>query len=283
MTAAWVRPAVIDVLEPGYAELFERVAKGAARDERVRAMWLSGSLARGTADRASDLDVLLAVGDDAHDAFAAGWREWLASITPTVIARPLPFLPGSFYSVTPHRMRLDVVVERVSQLPSTFFRERTLVFDRDELHATIPPPLPATPPNKDRVAEIVEEFFRDHGMFNVVVDREDWLLANEAVHVMRTLLYRLYVEANAPRPASGVKRWSDKLTAEQRAVLEALPTGAAASRDDVVRTVETVACAFVREARPICARLGVPWPAELERATVEYLRAHGLPGLEGAE
>src|SRR3954447_11757732 len=166
MTAAWVRPAVIDVLEPGYAELFEQVAKAGARDERVRAMWLSGSLARGTADRASDLDVLVAVNDDAHGAFAAGWREWLASITPTVIARPLPFLPGSFYSVTPQRMRLDVVVERVAQLPSTFFRELALVFDRDELDKSIPPPLQLAPPNKERVAEIVEEFFRDHGMFN---------------------------------------------------------------------------------------------------------------------
>src|SRR3954466_11382023 len=131
MTAAWVRPAIIDVLEPGYAALFEQVAKAGARDERVRAMWLSGSLARGTADGASDLDVLIAISDDAHDAFAATWDRWLASITPTVIARPLPFLPGSFYSVTPQRMRLDVVAERVSQLPTTFFRERTVVFDRD--------------------------------------------------------------------------------------------------------------------------------------------------------
>jgi predicted nucleotidyltransferase len=272
---------VIDVLEAGYAELFEQVAKAGARDERVRAMWLSGSLARGTADRASDLDVLVAVSDDAHDEFATGWQDWLASITPTVIARPLPFLPGSFFSVTPQRMRLDVVVERVSQLPASFFRERTVVFDRDQLDATVPAPAPAAGPDQQRVAELVEEFFRDHGMFNVVVEREDWLLGLEALHVMRTLLYRLYVEANAPLPASGVKRWSDKLTPEQRAVLEGLPTGSA-SRDELIAAIDTTGCTFVREARPICARLGVPWPDALEQATVDYLRAHGLPALEGA-
>jgi hypothetical protein len=282
MTAAWARPAVIDVLEPGYDELFDRVASACVRDERVRAMWLSGSLARGDADAASDLDVLIAVGDAEFVQFAAAWREWLAAITPTVIARPLPFMTGSFYAVTPARMRLDVVSERVSELSATPFRDRTLVFDRDHLEVIIPPPADPKPPNADRIVQLVEEFFRDYGMFNTVVEREDWLLGVEAIHVLRTLLYRLFVESNAPQPARGVKRWSAQLTAEQRAALEALPTGAA-NPVDVIAAHEAVACAFVHHARIICARLGVAWLAELEHATVAYLRAHGLPALECTE
>jgi hypothetical protein len=38
----------------------------------------------------------------------------------------------------------------------------------------------------------------------------------------------------------------------------------------------------VQQARAICADLGVPWPSVLEAATTAYLRAHGLPALEGA-
>ena len=34
-------------LEPGYARIFERALAVVEADERVRALWLSGSLARG--------------------------------------------------------------------------------------------------------------------------------------------------------------------------------------------------------------------------------------------
>ena len=47
-------------------------------DERVRAMWLSGSLGRGDADAMSDLDLIVAVADDALPEFAAQWQDWLA-------------------------------------------------------------------------------------------------------------------------------------------------------------------------------------------------------------
>ena len=74
-------------------------------------MWLGGSLGRGVADAGSDLDVVVAIAAGSFDGFAAGWRDWLAAITPTVLARELPRLPGSFYSVTPECLRLDVVAE----------------------------------------------------------------------------------------------------------------------------------------------------------------------------
>jgi hypothetical protein len=265
------RPGGLDVLEPGYDELFERLVETCVDDERVRAMWLSGSLARGVADAVSDLDVLLALADDAIEGFASSWREWLARVTPTVIARPLPFLPGSFFSVTTQRLRMDVVVEPATAIASTFFRERALVFDRDGLDAVVPEPLPGAGPSPTRIADLIEEFFRDYGMFPVGVERKDWLLGVEAIHLIRTLLYQLFVEENAPVPAAGVKQWSSKLTPRQREVLLALPTGGT-DRDSIVEAHEAVSVAFVREARRVAAAAGVEWPAELEQRTVEYLR-----------
>jgi predicted nucleotidyltransferase len=274
---------VIDRLEPGYGPLFDRVVDVFLADDRVRGMWLSGSLARGTADIASDLDVLIAVSDDdpsAFDQFAAEWRAWLAAITPTVIARPLVFAPGSLYSVTPGRERLDIVVERTSALPHTMFRTRLTVFDRDDLDGRIPAPAPAAGPSGERVAALVEEFFRDYGMFPVVVEREDWLLGIEAIHLFRSLLYQLFVEANAPLPMMGLKQWSAKLTTDQRELLESLPAGCAANRESIIAVHEEVGLVFVDQARRICAALDVAWPDELENATREYLRGHGLPSLD---
>src|ERR1039458_1243617 len=119
-------------LPDGYRSLFGRVVERCSQDERVRAMWLGGSLARGDTDQSSDLDVLIAVADAAFDEFGAGWKSWLGSITPTVIARALPFVPGSFYSVTPAMERLDVISERVSAVATTPHPVRLLVLDKDE-------------------------------------------------------------------------------------------------------------------------------------------------------
>jgi hypothetical protein len=269
-----VRPEVIGVLEPGYDLLFDRAVSVFESDNRVRALWLSGSLGRGDADAMSDLDLLVAVTDDGLPTFAEAWREWLADITPTLIARALPFAPGSLYAVTPDRLRIDVVAEPASRVPTSPFRHRLVVFDRDGLDALVPQPA-SEGPSRDRVAALVEEFFRDVGMFPVVLEREDWLLGLEAIHLVRSLLYQLFVEVNAPLPSMGVKQWSTKLTLSQRAALESLPTGAA-DRASVVAAHHQAAAAFELHARAACRALDIPWPEELATATHRYLRAHGV-------
>lgn len=274
-----MRPVELASLPPGYAAIFDRAVEVARADERVRALWLSGSLARGAADAASDLDLLIAVRDADLAEFAQGWREFLARITPTLIARPLPFMPGSFYSVTPGRERIDLVVEPVSRLAHSIFRTRRVVVDKDGLDAQVPAAAPAAPPSPERLGFLVEEFFRDYGMFDVGATRGDLLLGNEATHFLRGLLYQLFCEANAPLPSTGIKQWSAKLSSAQREALEALPTGGR-SWGEIVAAHEAVARAFVTHAREILAKYGVSWPTELERATRSHLRAHGLPALD---
>jgi len=256
-------------LPAGYRKVFDRAVEVLGADERVRAVWLSGSLARGAADAASDLDLLVAVADDAHEEFAGAWREWLAAITPTVLSEELWFAKGSLWSITPNYERLDVVVEKVSQLPSTLFRIRTVVFDRDGLDATIPDVVP-TPPSANVVAKTIEEWFHFSAMPEVLVVRRDWLLAAEHLHLLRGLIYKLYVECNQPLPMMGLKQWSSKLTTEQIATMEALPTGVS----DVPSFIDAhLACAraFLAVARPLAAEVGVEWPTELEAAAARHV------------
>ena len=221
----------------------------------------------------------IAVVPDELDAFAGEWKQWLARATPTVIARPLPFLPGSLYSVTPERARLDIVVESTGVLGSTPFRHRFVVFDRDGLDALVPAAEPGTGPSAARVAQLIEEFFRDYGMFPVVTARDDWLLGIEAIHFLRGLLYQLFIEENAPLPPSGVKQWSSKLTERQRSVLQALPTGGPDAAS-IVEAHEQVALTFVTEARRVASDLEVAWPEELDACTRRYLQTWGLPALD---
>jgi predicted nucleotidyltransferase len=96
------RPEGFAVYPRGYGPLFDRAARLFQADPRARGMWLHGALARGAADAGSDLDIDVAVADETFDEFAASWRDWLAEITPTVSALPVPGLPGSFYALTPN-------------------------------------------------------------------------------------------------------------------------------------------------------------------------------------
>ena len=267
-----IRPAELDVLPAGYQTLFDRAVERLAQDERIRAVWLGGSFGRGTADRASDLDLLVAVHDDAYDDFVGSWASWLAGVTPTVISAGVPFVDGAFYSVTPGFERFDVVVERASAVASTSHRARVVVFDKDDLDRQVPATEAGPGPSPAVVASLITEYFRISAVETILV-RDDWLLAREHLHVVSSLLYRLFVESNAPLPMMGVKQWSTKLDEAQRAVLLSLPTSAGDVGELRVAHLAG-ASAFVTNAEALAGRLEVAWPMALEDAAAAHLRRY---------
>ncbi|HYW24605.1 MAG TPA: hypothetical protein VE953_10595 [Terriglobales bacterium] len=269
------RPEGLAALPAAYGPLFDRAVAVLGADERVRGIWVAGALGRGGADAASDLDLAIAVRDEDFDAFAGGWREWLAAITPALVARELPGRRGSFYALTPTCERFDVVTERVSDLGSVP-GARLPVLDRDGLHAQLPAPAPRHP-DPAQIADLIEECLRQAANFPTVTVRDDWLLGVVAVQEVHLLLYRLYVESNQPVPPMGAKQWSAKLTPQQRAVLTALPVPQP-RRESVLAARAAATRVFIEQARPIAERCGAGWPAELEAAVRDYLRRElGLP------
>jgi len=258
------------MLPPAYGQLFDRATSVLGADPRVRAIWLAGALGRGAADAASDLDFAIAVPDTDFVAFGAEWREWLAAITPTLVARELPGRPGSFYALTPTCERFDVVTERVSELGNVQSGARVLVMDRDGLAERLPQPQPRSP-DRARIAYLIEECLRQAANFPTVTVREDWLLGVVAVQEVHLMLYQLFVEGNQPLPPMGPKQWSAKLTSEQQALLRSLPVPQPA-RDSVLQARNAALRTFIEQARRIARNCGVQWPAELELAVRQFLR-----------
>ena len=80
---------------------------------------------------------------------------------------------------------------------------------------------------------------------------------------------------NAPLPPMGVKQWSTKLTAIQRDVLAALPTGAA-NRKSVTEGHQALDRAFREHIALRVPTLAIAWPDDLEEATDRYLASHGV-------
>ena len=262
--------AALAPLEDGYDAVLDRLLGIARDDERIRAVWLSGSVGRGTADAGSDLDVILTVPDP--DALA-GPGTW-AALDP-VITIPIPGLPGCFALTTRAGLRVDVVVEAVDAHADTPYRHRVAVLDKDGLGT---PTSADDPPGPDlaRMDAVVTEFLRQGAIFPAaVVARRDWLLGQVAAHNCNVQLYNLLALANEPLPPMGLKQWSSRLTPEQRELLASLPRPVA-TRESVVAAMTVAKDALRTHGRSAVEAVGGTWPREVEQAIAAYWRRHGL-------
>lgn len=264
--------AAVAPLEEGYADLLARVVERFADDQRVRALWLAGSVGRGVADAGSDLDLLVTVAD------RAGFEEpdvW--DVLDPVITTRIPGLPGCFAFTTREGLRVDVVLETGDEVASSSYVHRVRVLDREGFE----PPTPGEEtraPDVPRMQQIVTEFLRQSAIFPAaVVAREDWLLGQVAVRNYALMLYDLLVESNQPLPAMGVKQWSSRLTPDQRDLLAALPVPTA-DRESVVGSMTAVRQAIRTHGRAALESAGGTWPDEVDAAMAAYWKRHGLQG-----
>jgi len=99
----------LEVIDPRYGARLEQFVAGLDGDERVLAVALSGSVAAGTADEWSDLDIQIVAAAEHYDGFLGDWPTWLAEIVPTVFART-PIAPFIINVVTADGLTLDILV-----------------------------------------------------------------------------------------------------------------------------------------------------------------------------
>jgi Nucleotidyltransferase domain len=255
----------LDVLDPGYAALWECARAVLLDDRRVLSVEIGGSVAAGTADEWSDLDLQVVVGPDRYDEFLGDWEQWLAAIGPTVFARR-PIAPFIINAVTSDGLTLDVAVYggevvhfpppagyAVGMLSSTRFMD---VADALEY----------------AVAEQLRELA---GPFITLVRRGEHLRHLTGVPHLLGLLTTVFLAETGASPPG--KLWNESFTSEQLAAVAALPP-VSATQDGVVAFGLAVAELIVTRARPLFGRYGREWPAEL--AAVAARRVHQHIGVD---
>ena len=109
---------------------------------------------------------------------------------------------------------------------------------------------------------------------DVMAGRQEWLLGQQGVGLLRQMLVDLMLEENglgAPGARGGARRLNPFLDPDQRKLLEALvpPT---AQREALLAAQAALAHLFLPRARALAERRGVPWPQALEDATRRHLR-----------
>jgi predicted nucleotidyltransferase len=249
-----------------HVQLIGRIRDALAADSRVDAAWLSGSLARGEGDEFSDVDVTIAV-DEAD--LGACIAEYGGSKSPLGPHLWLKVLFGRVVTaVTTDWDRYDLLFLTPPELRRQDFARLKPLTDgaKPPPGARAPEPRPRT--QAERVAD-AEEFLRVAGLAPVGFGRQEWLVVQDGLAILRKLLIDLMVEANGKSAdRGGVKRLNAFLTDDQRATLETL-IAPGADRDRLLAAQGELIGLYVPLGRRI---LGDDWPAAFEAGTRAHLQ-----------
>ena len=250
--------------------LLERIVSELTPDQRCLAVWLGGSLARGEGDALSDVDVGVAVDDANLASFLVDLEAHLGEMGPTIFKRLSRMGDTSVLTaITPDWQRFDVSAHPLSTVSHPIAYPRLVLFDRSEVQSRFGPfqPTPSVPP--DRLAWLVEEFWRVLGLLVVVAGREEYLVGVDGVTLLRRYLIDLMLLENGSQ-RGGALHLNAFLTPEQRRVLEGLPA-LLPTREAVVEGNLACARAFRPLARQLMARYALNYPDGFEQATLAHL------------
>lgn len=182
-----------DVADLGQSDLIERVRQVLSEDRRVLGVWLVGSYARGTNDRFSDVDLWVVVDAADVDGFCVDWPRICEQIAPTVFQRRVGDRP-IFNQITPEWLRFDMSVGTPEAIAGRTRSTVSPLYDPKGLSAGLREPGPLKKPDPDRVGSISREFLRVLGLLPTVVGREEFVVGQSGVGLLRSMLIDLMLE-----------------------------------------------------------------------------------------
>ena len=248
-------------------EVIARARKLLPEDERILAVYLIGSYGTAQADRFSDVDVHLVVGDDSAEWFEQHWDDVLRKLTgPTVLTDRVPGLIGGL-GITADWLHVDLFAHPLSSFDRFQYDGVRVLFDRDG--TLFPdgdvPPKGGRPGEPYWPAANVNLFFYFLGFLMTAIGL--------ILGAVRDQLIALMLAERGVRRTSGAKRLNALLSAEQRAALEAIPA-AGTEPADIIAANQYICRQFIARGTALAERTGNPWPAEFVDATLAHLHNH---------
>ncbi len=260
---------VLAPLRPGYYALARDLIRVLGDDPRIRAVTLTGSIAAGTADAYSDLDVSVVVTD--AEAVETLMSDLPKGITDLVHSNVLTRGPVRVLTaVTSGWLRIDVLVESVAVATQRAQPPHIVVFDHDGIDGQLR--VTGRDPRTPDPVRLVEEFLRVLGLLDVVLGRQEYFVGTQGVMLLREYLVDLFYLENARSRIGGHKQLIRDLTGEQVAVLGAQPALMTDERT-IIEGHLAAACAFLPRARALLNASDLAWPESFDVATEQHLAA----------
>ena len=217
-----------------HLQLVESAHRVLSRDARVTALWAGGSLADGTADRWSDVDLRLAAADDDRRAFMADIEDTLQAICPVLGWRMRSMRGDDLVVVTfDGPLRADFVVTSPSSLHRQRYEPVAPLFDPQGLGARLQqiPYEPSRRTPRESLEGEAAQVPAEAGRLQRAIERSSIVAATQAQANLLESAQRLLLLVRDPHAAGllGPKHAADALTA---ADIEPLLTPLAAWSND---------------------------------------------------
>ena len=190
-----------------------------ASDPRVKAVWAGGSLADGTADRWSDVDLRIAVSEDDRPAFMAGIEGTLQAIRPVLGWRARSMRGDDLVVVTfEGPLRVDFIVTAPASLNRHRYEPVAPILDPHGLVARLEK-VPYEPGRRTPWELLEREAAQvpaDAGRLQRAIDQSSIVAAMQAQANLLESAQRLLLLLRDPRAAGllGPKHAADALTAQ---------------------------------------------------------------------
>ena len=201
-----------------HLQFVESALRVLARDPRVKALWAGGSLADGTADRWSDVDLRLAVSDHDRPAFMASIEETLQAICPVLGWRRRSTRSAELVVVTfEGPLRADFVVTSPESLDRQRYEPIAPLFDPHGLGARLQqiPYQPSRRTPRELLEREAAQVPAEAGRLQRAIQRSSIVAAMQAQANLLESAQRLLLLLRDPRAAGllGPKHAADALTA----------------------------------------------------------------------
>ncbi|MBI2443598.1 MAG: aminoglycoside 6-adenylyltransferase [Candidatus Levybacteria bacterium] len=270
-------------------ELLQKILAWSERQDTIRVMILAGSLTRedNTADDLSDLDIGVYATD--HE-YYGDTDQWMQEIAPVWM-----YLPLKSDKDTPSRLvifeggvkvdflfyPLEVLDERVKDLPDIFHLGYKVLIDKDNLTEKLQPPafkpLPAKKPTEKEFIALVEEFWFEAYHIAKYIKRGDLWSVKSRDWGVKELLRRMIEwyeksihgwDYDTRHLGVGMKKWVEPEIWEELYTIFA--------HFDVVdssKTLQATIVLFRKVAKQTAQKLNYAYPEEVDEQISTYINS----------
>jgi hypothetical protein len=255
--------------------LLERFGQACGADPRIAAAFLAGSLAAGTADEHSDVDLCVITENGQRDAV---WADREALVRQ--LGEPLQLeefdSDQTVFFILADGTDGEMTVADVAHLAETSIGPYRFILDRAGLLANVrfTGKRPETAEQAEELRRQLQWFWHDVAHFVAAIARGQlWWAAGQLDAMRRYAVNLARLQADFVAPVEDFDKLDDAVPAESLAPLAA--TFAPLERSAILEAGRTIV-AYYRDLAPQLAEAhGLPYPAELERIMLERLDALG--------
>ena len=254
-------------MHPEYLKAFVDKADS---DERILAIWLEGSLAKGTADRYSDIDIHLLVAEEDKETFQNGLESWLSDVQPLVLFRAT--FPGQMITcITTAGLRLDVWLHAgdTISLEPTKVRVLSAAEGRIQFNEACRNEDP-----KDVSTVLTQhfnEFWRVLAILPTVLGRDERISGSMGITFLVMSLTEVLIIGNGNQRDRGVKNINAFVPRALREEIETALTMQGINRESIAKAHLRLTAIMQQYAPDIAKQNGTTYPFALEKAVLNYV------------